>query len=141
MKKILNFISDKKYFFMAALCVLLFSMTMKTQVVILKYGDEYSMRMEYSLYGYCVRASAALKATEPAVQNVIYFGKGMKTTVAEAVNQMELLADSKQKVGIMTSGYPRNNKKLEKQLEKHLNDLGYDVEILEVSFSDLLNKK
>lgn len=141
MKKILNFISDKKYFFMAALCVLLFSMTMKTQVVILKYGDEYSMRMEYSLYGYCVRASAALKATEPAVQNVIYFGKGMKPTVAEAVNQMELLADSKQKVGIMTSGYPRNNKKLEKQLEKHLNDLGYDVEILEVSFSDLLNKK
>lgn len=141
MNKVLNFISEKKYFFMAALCVLLFSMTMKTQVVVLKYGDDYSMRMEYSLYGYCVRASAALKATEPAVQNVVYFGKGMKSTVAEAVNQMKLLAGEEKEVGLMTSGYPRNNSKLEKELQKYLNDKGYEVEILDVKLSDILNKK
>ncbi len=141
MNKVLNFISEKKYFIMAVFCVLLFSMTMKTQVVILKYGDDYSMRMEYSLYGYCVRASAALKATEPAVQNVVYFGKGMKTTVAEAVNQMKLLAGEEKEVGLMTSGYPRNNGKLEKELQKHLIDKGHEVEILEVKLSDILNKK
>jgi len=141
MNKVLAFISDKKYLFMAILCVLLFSFTMKTQVVILKYGDDYSMRMEYSLYGYCVRASAALKATEPAVHNTVYFWKGMKSSVGEAVSQMEQLADTKQKVGLMTSGYPKNNQKLEKELQKYLSEMGYEVEILEVSISDILNKK
>ena len=141
MNKILCFISEKKYFFIAALCLLLFSMTMKTQVVILKYSNDYSMRMEYSIYGYCVRASAALKATEPAVQNVVYFGKDMKSTVTEAVNQMKILAGEENEVGLMTSGYPRNNNKLEKELKKHLENKGYDVEILEVSLSDILNKK
>mgnify|MGYP006898689719 CR=1 FL=1 len=72
MNKILCFISEKKYFFIAALCLLLFSMTMKTQVVILKYSNDYSMRMEYSIYGYCVRASAALKAAARAYQRSLF---------------------------------------------------------------------
>lgn len=138
MNKVWNFLAEKKYIIMAVVCVALFSLTMKTQVIILKYGDDYAMRMEYSLYGYCVRASASLKATEPAVQNAVYFWGGIDDTVTKAVEQMEILAEGKQTVGVMSSGYPRNNGKLEERVEKLLEQAGYDVEILDVSITDAL---
>lgn len=139
MNKFWNFLADKKYIIMAVICVILFAMTMKTQVVVVKYGEEYAMRMEYSIFGYCVRASASLKATEPAVQNAVYFGGGIDETVTEAVEQMSLLTDVKQTVGIMASGYPRNNDKLENKLKDVIEESGYDVEILDVSLNDLLS--
>ena len=60
MSKFKDFLGDKKKYLLAGILgVLLLSMTLKTQAVIITYGDDYSLRMEYTLYGYCIRASAA----------------------------------------------------------------------------------
>ncbi len=136
MNRFLEFVDSKKYLLFGLLGALLISMTLKTQVVILTYGDDYSMRMEYTLYGYCVRASAALKATEPAVQNEIYFGNSFETSVMKAVRQMENLNGEKDTVGIMVTGYPRNTEKLELQLKDVIEQSGREVEILLAKNSD-----
>ncbi len=141
MKKILTFISSKKYLIMGVLGAVLLALTLKTQVIIIKYGNNYSMRMEYSVFGYCLRASAALKATEPAVQGAIYVGGSIDSTVQQAVKQMSLIDNTKQTVGIMSSGYPKNNDELEQHLKKILENNGETVEILDVSLSDALSVK
>ena len=130
MNKFKDFLGDKKYLLAGILGVLLLSMTLKTQAVIITYGDDYSLRMEYTLYGYCIRASAAKKATEPAVSGEIYIGGSIDSTVQKAVAQMEKLSDEKLEVGIMASGYPRNNDKLEQHLKTVLEESGRSVKII-----------
>ena len=137
MKKIWFFLTEKKYLVFAFICVIFLALTMKTQVVILKYGDKYAMRMEYSIFGSCVRASAPLKSTEPAVYNAVYFWGSIDGTVSEAVDQMSKLSENKETVGIMVTGYPRNTEKLENHLKNLLEKDGYKVEILNVSINDI----
>lgn len=137
MKRVWSFLIEKKYLVFGVVCVIFLALTMKTQVVILKYGDKYAMRMEYSIFGSCVRASAALKATEPAVYNAVYFWGSIDGTVSEAVDQMSKLNDNPETVGIMVTGYPRNSEKLENHLKKLLENEGYKVEILNVSLKDV----
>lgn len=127
MKKVLDFIVDKKLLFIGILCALLISMTIKTQVVIVTYGDDYTLKLEYTVYGYCVRASAARKATEPAVYNEMYFGNSIDNSVLKAVKQMEILADEKQNVGIQAMGVPKNTDKLEEHLISLLTEKGYSA--------------
>jgi len=139
MNKFSDFLSEKKYFIMVIICIILLLLTLKTQVVVVKYGDDYAMRMEYTMLGYCIRASASLKATEPAIQNAVYIGGSINETVLEAVEQMKLLSDTPQTVGILSSGYPRNNDKIEVSVKEYLEQNGHQVEILELSFADALS--
>lgn len=132
MSKFTDFLNDKKYLFLGILGALLISMTLKTQVVILTYGDNYSLRMEYTIYGYCIRASAALKETEPAVSGAMYIGNSMDASILKAVEQMEKLTEEKCEVGIFSSGYPRNNDKIEQHLKTILEESGRTVKLLEV---------
>ncbi len=141
MNKFTNFLSEKKYLIMVFISILLILLTLKTQVVVVKYGDDYAMRMEYTMLGYCIRASASLKATEPAVQNAMYIGGSINSTILKAVEQMEMLSENEQTVGIISSGYPRNNEKIEKSLEEFLKSNGYKVEILDVSLLEALSSK
>ena len=138
MNKFWNFLSEKKYLIMVILCIVLMVLTLKTQVLVVKYGDSYAMRIEYTMFGYCIRASASLKATEPAIQNEIYLGDTINSSVLKAVEQMKVLSGDMQNVGIMSSGFPRNNDKIEQSVKKYLEDNGYDVDILEVSLTDAL---
>ncbi len=131
MKKILSFFDSRRYIVYIALGVLLLSMTFKSQVVILSYGDEYSLRMEYTVYGYCIRASAGLKATEPAVYNEVYVGNSMSTSILKAVSQLEKLGGEGGTVRIMTTGFPKNNDKLELEIQKLLVDSGRNAEIID----------
>ena len=125
-----EFFERKKYLLFGLLGALLITMTLKTQVVILTYGEEYSMRMEYTLYGYCIRASAGLKATEPAVQNEVYIGNSVESSVMKAVRQMEHSNGEKDTVGIMVTGYPRNTEKLEAQLIQIIEESGRTAQSL-----------
>lgn len=131
MSKISDWLSEHKILLFGALGVLLITMTMKTQVVILAYGNDYALRMEYTVYGYCIRASASKKAADPAIQNEIYIGNSVESSVLKAVRQLEKLDDEKQVVKLMSTGIPKNNDKLELQLKEHLESFDYDVEILE----------
>ena len=130
MSKFADFINDKKYLFFGIIGALLISMTLKTQTVVLTYGDDYSLRMEYTLYGYCVRASAAMKKAEPAVSGTLYFGNSIDTSVLKAVEQLEKLAEEKCDVGIFVSGYTRDNEKLEQHLKTVLEETDRTVKIL-----------
>ena len=141
MNKFFEFLSEKKYIIMVFICIILILLTLKTQVVVVKYGDDYAMRMEYTMLGYCIRASASLKATEPAIQNAVYVGGSINETVLEAVEQMKLLSDGEKTVGILSSGYPRNNDKIEASLKNYLEQNGHDVEVLEVSLIEALSPK
>jgi len=141
MKKLFDLISEKKYFIMVILSIILIVLTLKTQVVIVKYGDNYAMRMEYTMLGKCIRASASLKATEPAVQRAVYIGGSFNETILEAVKQMRDLSGTEQTVGIMSSGYPRDNERLEQSIKEHLESNGHKVEILNVSLMDALSPK
>ncbi len=130
MNKIRDFVNDKKYIIICIIGVVLISMTLKTQVIVLSYGDKYSLRMEYTLYGYCIRVSAGLKETEPAVSGAMYIGNSIDTSVIKAVEQMEKLTDEKYEVGVFVSGYPRNNQKLEQHLKTLLEETGRNVAVL-----------
>ena len=136
--KIFEFINEKKYIIIGILCAVFISLTMKTQNVIITYGDsdldkdrEFSMQLEYSLFGYCVRASNTLKAAEPAVSGELYFGGSIDDTVKKAVKQLSLLTEEEYVVGITTLGFPKNNEKLQKDLKEMLVKEGYDVYIME----------
>ena len=135
MNKVFEFLNNKKYIIMGILGALLISMTLKTQVVVVTYGDEYSLRMEYTLYGYCIRASAAKKAAEPAVYNATYIGNSIDLSIEKAVAELKKIPDDgkERNVGIMVSGYPRSNAKLEQHLKEILEDSGNTVEILSAS--------
>lgn len=128
-----DFFERKKYLLFGLLGALLITMTLKTQVVILTYSDEYSMRMEYTLYGYCIRASVGLEATEPAVQNEVYIGNSIESSVMKAIRQMELLNGEKDTVGVMVTGYPRNTEKLEAQLIKIIEESGRTAQALDTA--------
>lgn len=130
MSKVKEFVNNKKYIILCFIGVVLISMTLKTQVIVLTYGENYSLRMEYTLYGYCIRVSAGLKETEPAVSGAMYVGNSIDTSVLKAVEQMEKLTDEKQEVGIFVSGYPRNNEKLEQHLKTILEETGRSVSAL-----------
>ena len=138
MNKFWDYLADKKYIIMTILGVLILAMTFKSQVVVIKYGDDYAMRLEHTVFGYCIRASASLKDTEPAVQNEIYIGNSFNEATQKAAYQMKKLSSTEQTVGIMVSGFPRNTEKLEKQIQSHLQSLGYDVEILDISLTQTL---
>lgn len=133
MKKVWDFILGKKYLIYVVFGALLISMSFKSQIIILSYGDEYSLRMEYTVYGYCIRASAALKAAEPAVYNEMYLGGSIKSTVLKAVEQLEKLGGEGTTVKIMSYGFPRNNEKLELQLIEFLKENGKSAEVLSIN--------
>ena len=141
MNKLWDYLADKKYVIIAIFGVLILAMTFKSQVVVLKYGDNYAMRLEHTVFGYCIRASASLKDTEPAVQNEIYIGNSFTDAAQKAVKQMSLLSPDEQTVGIMVSGFPRDNEKLEKQILSHLHSQGYNAEIINVSLTDAIAPK
>ena len=132
MKKIWEFISSKKYFIYAILGVILLSMTFKAQIIILSYDDQYSLRMEYTVYGYCIRASAALKATEPAIKNEIYVCDSIDKSVLKAVAQLEELGGEGKTIKLMSTGFPKNNDKLEEHLIELLNNNGKKAELLTI---------
>lgn len=133
MNKFFEKLGDYKILIFGILGALLISMTLKTQVVIITYSDDYALRLEYSVYGRCVRASASLKAAEPAIQNELYFGNSIETSVLKAVKQLEKLDEDKNVVKIMATGIPLNNDKLEISLIELLEKENYSVELLELS--------
>ena len=130
MSKFGEFIESKKYLLLGILGALLISMTLKTQAVVLTYGDNYSLKMEYTVYGFCIRASAALKETEPAVSGAVYIGSSIDASINKAVEQLEKLTDEKHEIGLFASGYPRNNEKLEQHLKTMLEESGRTVKLL-----------
>lgn len=130
MKNFFDKLGDKKILIFGIIGALLISMTLKTQVVILTYGEDYALRMEYSVYGTCVRASASLKAAEPAIQNEIYYGNSINDSVLKAVKQLEKLDSDEKNVRLMSTGIPRNNEKVETSLKDMLESEGYVVEII-----------
>lgn len=130
MKKLTEFFEKSRMVIFVLLGVVLISMTMKTQVIVLSYGEEYSLRLEYTLYGYCIRASAGLKATEPAISNEVYIGNSINQSVLKAVRQLELLGGEGNTVGVFVSGYPRNTEKLEQQIVALLTENGKNAQAL-----------
>lgn len=130
MKKVWDFFADKKYIVYAILGVILISMTFKAQIIIISYDNDYSMRMEYTVYGYCIRASAALKSTEKAVSNEVYIGDSIDKSVLKAVEQMEKLGGEGKTVKIMSTGFPKNNDKLEARLVEIVQNSGRKAEVL-----------
>ena len=111
--------------------ILLISFTLKTQAVVISYGDDYSVRLEYTIYGFCIRASAGLKAAEPAISGEVYIGNSINTSVLKAVRQMEKLGGEGLEAGVFASGYPRNNSKLEAAIVRMLNENGIKAKVLE----------
>ncbi len=138
MNRVFKFLADKKYYLIAIFAVLIILVTLKTQAVVVTYGEKYSMRLEYTLFGSCIRASAALKETEPAVYNAVYIGGSIDGSVLKAVEQMEKLTDEKCEVGIFASGYPRSNDKLENHLKEIIEQSGRKAKIL---ITELKGKK
>lgn len=131
MSKIRDFIITKRYLIIGILAAVLLSMTLKTQVVILTYGDDYSVRMEYTLYGYCIRASAALKAAEPAIYSETYIGNSIDKSVLKVAGQMEKLTSEKLEFRVLAMGYPKNTDKLEAHLKELIEQSGRKAEILQ----------
>ena len=60
----------------------------------------------------------------------MYIGGSIDSTVQKAVAQMEKLSEEKLEVGIMASGYPRSNDKLEQHLKTMLEESGKSVKII-----------
>lgn len=139
MNKIIEFFESKRYFIYGILGALLISMTFKSQIIILSYTDNYSLRMEYTVYGYCIRASAALKATEPAVYNEMYFFNSLEDSILKASKQLQKLGGEGDTVKVMSTGFPRDNEKLEQKIISFLQENGINAEVLQTSENTLKN--
>lgn len=135
MKKFFDFINERRYLVYIFMGIILFTMVFKSQVVILTYGEEYTVRLEYTMYGYCIRAAADKKAAEPVVYNDFYIGSSISNSVKKAVTQLENLSDTDETVMIKAMGFPRNNEKLEAEIKHILEETGRTVELLDNAIS------
>ena len=130
MKKIIEFLRAKKIIIIAILGAILITMTLKTQSVIIAYGDDLSLRMDFTLYGYCISGMATMSAAQPAIENALYIGGSFEKTVLKAVGELEKISGSGKTVRINTYGYPRNNTKLTEKLVNIVKENGRNAEIL-----------
>ncbi len=131
MKKVLEFLRAKKIIIIAIVGAILITMTLKTQSVIIAYGDDLSLRMDFTLYGYCISGMATMSAAQPAIESTLYIGGSFEKTVLKAVGELEKISGSGKVVRISTYGYPRNNTNLTNNLVQAVIDSGRNAEILQ----------
>lgn len=116
------------YILLIAAGVLLIVLTLKTQTILITDSTEkYTVQMEYSVFGYCVSAVPMTEnARSISADHVFVLGStdGTVQTAARWVVQ----ASGSDGVKIYTSGYPKNNKKLNAHLCDLLNSVGIQAQ-------------
>ena len=129
MKKIKSFFSKIGKFFAkntVALCViigiLLMSMTVRTHSIFVKYY-EYSVRIDFSIYGYSIRAVPQLDNSQDIVKETVLVGKSHKQAVIDASRTiLKKYNNGWSWIRVKVTGYSFNNTKLEEDLVKALHD-------------------
>ena len=120
---------SKRYIIFIIIGLLVFSFAFKSQVVIISYNDDYALRVEFNVFGFCTRVSASLKAAEPVVYNDFYFGGSIKNTISKVATQLENLAGEGGTFKLKVTGFPRNCDKLEDSIKLALEETGRNVQL------------
>lgn len=111
--------------------VLLIVLSMKTQTVLITDAEnqEYTIQLQYSVFGYCVTAAPMTKSAQPIAADYMFLLDSTDESVTKAA---EWIA---QKTGggveVYVNGYPRNSDKLTAHLVGMLEEQGIQAKKME----------
>ncbi len=105
--------------------------TLKTQTILITdaKSQQYTVELQYSLFGYCVSAIPMNEAAQPIAADHMFLLDGIDESVDKAAGWIAEKTDGG--VEIYVSGYPRNNDKLLSHLIDHLKQQDIDAVKLE----------
>ncbi len=131
MTKVINWIREHSIVLLISAGVLLLVLTLKTQSVLLtdSKNQEYTLELQYSVFGYCVSAHPMTDAAKPVAAEYIFIMGGIDETVQKAASWIAKETDGG--VEIYVHGYPRSNEKLTGHLCQMLQEKGISAKELE----------
>ncbi len=129
--KVINWFRQHSILLLITAGVLLLVMTLKTQSVLLtdSKNQEYTVELQYSVFGYCVSVHPMTDAAKPVAAEHIYILGGIDTTVQKAATWIADKTDGG--VEIYVNGYPRNKESLTEHLCQMLKEKGMEARKLQ----------
>ena len=129
--KVISWIREHGILFLIIAGILLLVMTLKTQTVLLtdEKNQEYTVELQYSVFGYCVSAHPMTDAAKPVAAEYIFVLGGIDDTVQKAASW--IAKESGGGVEVFVTGYPKGKESLTEHLCQVLNDNGISAKELE----------
>lgn len=129
--KLWQWIKEHTYMLLVFAGVILILCTLKTQTILITdaKNQEYTVELQYSMFGYCVSAVPMNEAAQPIAADHMFLLDSMDEGVGKAAGWIAEKTGGG--VELYVSGYPRNNEKLLSHLIKALKQHGIDAVKLE----------
>lgn len=122
--KVMNWIREHSVVLLITAGIILLVLTLKTQTVLLtdSTNREYTVEMQYSLFGYCVSVHPMTEESKPLAAEHMYLLGGIDETVQKAAEWLAQKTDGG--VEVYVSGYPRGKDALTEHLCQMLENSG-----------------
>ncbi|MBR5783263.1 MAG: hypothetical protein IKY33_03450 [Clostridia bacterium] len=120
MKNIFSWLKKHIYVLMIFIGVLFIVLSLKTQTVLITdtESEQYTIELQYSVFGYCVSAVPMTTQAQPIAADYIFLLDGVDESVTKTASWIyEKTGDG---VSVYVSGYPRNNTKLLEHIQRLL---------------------
>ena len=129
--KVINWFRQHSVLLLITAGVLLLVMTLKTQSVLLTDSktQEYTVELQYSVFGYCVSVHPMTDAAKPVAAEHIYILGNIDSTVQKAATWIADKTDGG--VEVYVNGYPRNKDNLTEHLCQMLKEKGVEARKLQ----------
>ncbi len=123
-KKITEWVKKHVHLLLVFGGILLIVVSMKTQTILITDAakQEYTVQLQYSVFGYCVSAAPMTDAARPVAENYIFLLDGIEESVDKAAGW--IAKESGSDLEIFVNGYPRNTDKLTTYLIDRLEKQG-----------------
>lgn len=107
--------------------ILLILVSMKTQTIMITdtAKQEYTVQLQYSVFGYCVSAIPMNKETQPIAAEYMFLLDGIDESVVKSATWISEKSESG--VEIFINGYPRNKDRLLAHLIQVLDKQGIEA--------------
>ena len=112
MKKIISWIKEHIYVLMVFAGMLFIILSLKTQTILITdtKSEQYTIELQYSVFGYCVSAVPMTKEAQPIAADHMFLLGSIDNTVGKAASWIhEKTGDG---VSVFINGYPQNKDKL-----------------------------
>lgn len=130
MIKVMNWIREHSVPLLITAGIILLVLTLKTQTVLLtdSTNREYTVELQYSLFGYCVSVHPMTEESKPVAAEHMYVLSGIDETVHKAAQWISQKTEGG--VEVYVSGYPRGKDALTEHLCQMLQDMGISAKEL-----------
>ena len=111
-KTFFSWVRDHAHVLMVFAGIILIIMSLKTQTVLItdSKSEQYTVELQYSVFGYCVSAVPMTEQAQPIAADHMFLMGSIDSTVQKAASW--IYEKTGEGVSVYVSGYPRNNDKL-----------------------------